>query len=246
MEVLASNLRCHPDIVGLSLPGSPSVLPVVSLYADDTSAIVTSDAGIRVVFDTYGLFEKASGSKLNLDKCKGLWLGLWRNRLDAPIAIDWSLKMIKVLGVFIGFGGLDEENWRPRIDAVSKCLSSWRSRSFSLSGKALVANALALSRVWYVASLVYMPSCVLRELNSLLFTFFWSGKKDKVSRKVVNQPKDRGGFGVVSIELKVQALLVQWFRRFVNSPNSWVSLLSFWCFDRFGMEPSDVISSPST
>ena len=245
MEVLASNLRCHSDIVGLSLPGTPSVLPVVSLYADDTSAIVTSDAGIRAVFDTYGLFEKASGSKLNLDKCKGLWLGPWRNRLDAPFAIDWSLKMIKVLGVFIGFGDLDEANWRPRINAVSKCLSSWRSRSLSLSGKALVANALALSRVWYVASLVYMPSWVLRELNSLLFSFFWSGKKDKVSRKVVVQPKDRGGFGVVSIELKVQALLVQWFRRFVNSPNSWVSLLSFWCLDRFGVDLSDVISSPS-
>ena len=70
---------------------SDLVLPVVSLYADDTSAIVTSDAGILAVFDTYGLFEKASGSKLNLDKCKGLWLGSWRNRLDAPISIDWSL-----------------------------------------------------------------------------------------------------------------------------------------------------------
>ena len=106
-----------------------------------------------------------------------------------------------------------------------------------------MANALALSRIWYVASLVYMPTWVLRELNSLLFTFFWSGKKDKVNRKVVVQPKDRGGFGVVYIELKDQALLVQWFRRFVKSPNSWVSLLLFWCFDRFGVEPSDVISS---
>ena len=113
MEVLASNLRCHPDIVGLSLPGSPSVLPVVSLYTDDTSALVTSDTSIRAVFDTYSLFGKASGSKLNLVKCKGLCLGSWHNHLDAPIAISWSLKMIKVLGVFIGFGHLDEVNWRP-------------------------------------------------------------------------------------------------------------------------------------
>ena len=46
MEVLASSLRCHPDIVGLSLSGISSVLPVVSLYADDTSAIVFSDLGV--------------------------------------------------------------------------------------------------------------------------------------------------------------------------------------------------------
>ena len=245
MEVLASNLRCHPDFVGLSLPGISSLLPVVSLYGYDTSAIVSSDPGIKAVFDIYSLFEKASGSRLNLGKCKGLWLGSWRGRLDSPVAIDWSNKMIKVLGVFIGFGNLDEANWRPRIDAVSKCLASWSSRSLSFSGRALVANALALSRVWYVASLVHMPRWVLRELNSLLFSFFWSGKKDKVNRKVVVQPKDCGGFAVVAIELKVQALLVQWFRRFVTSPNSWVSLLTYWCFDRFGVDPSAVISSPS-
>ena len=239
MEVLASSLRCHPDIVGLSLPGISSVLPVVSLYADDTSAIVSSDLGVKA-FDTYSLFEKASGSRLNLGICRGLWLGSWRNRSDSPVAIDWSNKMIKVLGVSIGFGDLDEANWRPRIDAVSKCLTSWSSRSLSLSGKALVANALDLSRVWYVASLVHMPRWVLKELNSLLFGFFWSGKKDKVNRKVVVQPKDCGGFSVVSIELKVQALLVQWFRRFVISPNSWVSLLTDCCFDRFGVDPCGV------
>ena len=201
---------------------------------------------ISAVFDTYSLFEKASGSRLNLGKCRGLWLGSWQNCSDSPVAIDWSNKMIKVLGVFIGFGDLDEANWRPRIDAVSKCLTSWSSRSLSLSGKALVANALALSRVWYVASLVHMPRGVLKELNSLLFGCFWSGKKDKVNRKVVVQPKDCGGFAVVSIELKVQALLVQWFRRFVILPNSWVSLLTYWCFDRFGIDPSAVNSSPST
>ena len=43
MEVLAVNLRGHPHICGILLPGVPSPLPVVSLYADDTSAIVNSD-----------------------------------------------------------------------------------------------------------------------------------------------------------------------------------------------------------
>ena len=52
MEVLATNLRAHPDLVGLQLPYSSSPIPVVSLYADDTSAIVTSDSGIKAVFDT--------------------------------------------------------------------------------------------------------------------------------------------------------------------------------------------------
>lgn len=53
--------------------------------------------------------------------------------------------MIKVLGIFIGFGDLDAANWKPRIDSVSNRLTSCKMRSLSCSGRAIVANALALS-----------------------------------------------------------------------------------------------------
>ena len=150
MEVLACSIHANPDIVGLSIPCSP-ILQVLSLYANDTSAIVSSDRAIVAVFETYDRFEKASGSKINLEKCEGLWLGSWQHRFDAPFAIRWTSLKIKVLGVFSGNGNLDEANWRPRIDPVEKCLSSCRSHSLSYKGKALVLNTPALSRIWYVA-----------------------------------------------------------------------------------------------
>ena len=244
MEVLAVSIRANPAITGLRLRGSATPLPVLSLYADDTSAITTSDAATVAVFDTYALFEAGTGSKLNLDKCKGLWLGSWRGRSDAPVPIDWTSLKLKVLGIFIGNGCMDDANWRPRLDAVEKCLNSWRSRSLSYGGKALVANALALSRIWYVASLVHMPDWVLTELNSLIFKFFWGGKRDLVARNVVIHSREHGGFGVVSVSFKVHALLVQWIRRFVASPNRWVSLMTYWFFDRFGIGPLRVLSQP--
>ena len=121
---------------------------------------MTSDHGIKAVFDTYSRFERASGSKLNLSKCKGLWLGSWRGRSDLPVAIDWSCNTIKVLGIFIGFGDLDVANWNPCIDAVSKCLTSWRMHSLSYSGRAIVANALAL------AHLVCCVPCTYAQLGT--------------------------------------------------------------------------------
>ena len=132
------------------------------------------------------------------------------HRSDAPVAINWTSAKIKVLGVYIGNENLDEANWRPRLDSIEKCLASWQSRSLSYQGKALVLNALVLSRVWYLASLIHMPDWVLRELNSLCFKFFWSGKRDLVARAVVNQPTDLGGFAVVNTQFKTFALLVQW------------------------------------
>ena len=124
IEVLAANLRSSPSIVGIELPGSFDPLPVLSLYADDTSVIVTSDEATLAVFSTYEKFEHGTGSKLNVSKCEGLWLGAWRPRLDAPVPIAWSSEKIKVLGVFIGNGPMDSFNWLPRIEAVEKCLNS--------------------------------------------------------------------------------------------------------------------------
>ena len=130
---------------------------------------------------------------------------------------------------YLGNGNLEEENWQPRINAVEKCLNSWRGRSLSYSGKALIVNALALSRVWYMASLVPKPDWVASELNTLVFSFFWSGKHDLVARDVVYHSTFQGGVGVVSVCYKVHALLAQWVRRYVTAPNAWAHMMTF-CF----------------
>ena len=59
----------------------------------------------------------------------------------------------------------------------------------------------------------------------MIFKFFWSGKRDLVARRVVVQPFCLGGFSVVDFQCKVSALHVQWVRRFVASPSSWVSFM---------------------
>ena len=106
MEVLAVNIRAYPYIMGLTLSRVPRPLPVLSLYADDTSVIVTSDLLIISVFKVHDDFEKGSGAKLNLSKCEGLWLGSWRDREEGPVAINWASAKIKVLGIFIGNSGI--------------------------------------------------------------------------------------------------------------------------------------------
>ena len=246
IEVLACNVRANPSIRGLCLPGCPSLLPCISLYADDASLVVSSFRSIKEVFSVFSRYERGSGAKLNLAKCKGLWLGPWNGHTDSPVDIEWHSDKIKILGVFVGPGDLDESNWRPRITAVEHVLSSWRQRSLSYSGKSLIINALALSRVWYVASLVHVPRWASIELNSLIFKFFWGGKRDLVARRVVVQHRSLGGFSVVDFQSKVSALLVQWVRRFSVSPAAWVFFMSFWFSSVLGCSPRAVFSSPGS
>jgi len=87
MEVLRVNIRAHPDIKGLVLPRASVPLPVLSLYADDTSVISSSDAATVAVFDTYALFEASTSAKLNRRSAKafGLVLGVivWMHRCQS-------------------------------------------------------------------------------------------------------------------------------------------------------------------
>ena len=65
-----------------------------------------------------------------------------------------------------------------------------------------------------MAFVIYTPQWVLSELSKAVFSFFWNGKPDLVTRDVVAQPPSSGGFPVINIQLKVWALLVQWVKHF--------------------------------
>ena len=171
-EVLAVNIRCNPRIPGFSLPAVPLVVSPVHQYADDTTFILSTADSIKAVLDIYSPLRKLRALgliSLSLTVC-GWVVGL--AALDPHVALDWSPSKLKILGVYVGLCSLEEDNWCPRINAVEKTLLSWRQRNLSFRGKALVINAFALSRIWYVASLVHMPPWVLRMLNSLIFDFF--------------------------------------------------------------------------
>ena len=132
IKVLAANLRGSKAIPSLRLPHVSTPLPVVSLYADDTTVIALSDTAILEVFRVYARFEAGTGSKLNLGKCEGLWLGPWRFRTNPPVDIQWSSSKLKILGVFISYDKMGEVNWRPRVDAFCRCIDAWRSRALSI------------------------------------------------------------------------------------------------------------------
>ena len=91
-----------------------------------------------------------------------------------------------------------------------------------------------------------MPLRILHKLCTLVGNFFWSGKKDLVSRTVVVQSPLFGGFSVVDVKLKVLSLLAQWVKRFASSRSGWVSFMSFWIDLCLSASAVDVFSAPSS
>jgi len=91
-EVLACTIHKNKKIVDMPLPTDPSQRAVISQYADDTSLICTSNDSIHAILETFSLYEKVSGAKLNSLKSK--WLGPWRHFNDPLLQLQWSSKSL--------------------------------------------------------------------------------------------------------------------------------------------------------
>ena len=51
----------------------------------------------------------------NRDKCYGLWLGSKINRKDQPLGFRWYIDNIKVLGIYIENGDLENVTWEEKV-----------------------------------------------------------------------------------------------------------------------------------
>ena len=69
---------------------------------DDATIITKQNRCFKEVIKELSEYEEASGSKLNYDKTKGLWIGSWKGRRGSPINIKWTSENVENLGVFFG------------------------------------------------------------------------------------------------------------------------------------------------
>ena len=109
------------------------------------------------------------------------------------------------------------------IQKLEKLLDSWRKRYLTLSGKVCIINSLALSKLYYCASILNFPNSEnVKTINRLIFNFIW-GSRDRIKRNTLIGKPVQGGIGVVDIESKFKSLKASWVTRLVekNINSSW-------------------------
>ena len=47
------------------------------------------------------------------------------------------------------FINVDQDNWQTRLEKLESKLNSWKPRSLSFVGKALIVNVLGASKLWF-------------------------------------------------------------------------------------------------
>lgn len=221
VEVMAINIRQNKNIKGIKLPGRSGEEAKISQLADDTTLFVNDCESLLNALDEIKRFGTAAGMKLNFKKTVGIWLGKWKERTDKVGEISWTSDLVKALGVYYGHDVKKrlKKNWEDKIAEVNKSLLLWCKRDLTLPGRILIVKTFAVPKLNFLANVIHCPEQFIKEINKLLFSFIWNGKRDKIKRCTMIADKLEGGLKMVDFRLKDYALKVMMLKRILDPGN---------------------------
>ena len=224
-ELLATHIRTHPGVKGFQ---HPQVTPKISQYADDTTLLLADDTSITHAFQIFHAYEAASGARINLQKCKGLWSGSYRARTDSPTPFEWTNTSLpdKLLGLYVGNTDCTNQNLESKIHKLRNITAAWRHRDLSLKGRALVINGLLTSTLWYLATNIHFPAWAVQEIEDIVYSFLWDYKRPLLNRDVLSLPIAEGGLNLPRLTDKIQALRLNTIKRLLTPDQAYWKLFT--------------------
>ena len=165
-----------------------------------------------------------------------MWLGTMKHSNSNILEFKSTKNPIKVLGTFLSYNQNKniEENFLSRIRKMKIKLNLWLSRDLTLYGRSLLAKTLGVSQLVYAASMLTVPSLVIKNVQTEVFSFLWKNKKDKIKRTVMYQPLSEGGLNFVNFSAVVKSLRLAWISRLLSSTTvSWKAIPNYY-FNTYG------------
>ena len=137
---------------------------------------------------------------------------------------------VKILGTHFSY---DEKSnseliFNANLRKIKTKLDMWNARDLTLFGRVVIVKALGLSRIIYSASNLDVPVGTVGTLKKKLFNFIWRNKEDKIKRTGLYQDLEKGGTGMVDVDLMFKALTrACWFSTELPKPKKfcpWTTL----------------------
>ena len=89
---------------------------------------------------------------------------------------------------------------KDKILEYENCLNRWKKWKLSLIGKITVLKTFAFPKLIYPLQVLANPQqCILKDINTKMFSFLWDGKPDKIKRDRIIQDYKNGGLKMIDI-----------------------------------------------
>ena len=211
---------------------------LVEAYCDDVNVLTDSEEDLLTVDLVVSKFEKLSGAILSRNnKCKIMGLGRWKGKQDWPLNYVKTEEELKIFGIILkeSYRDMVKTNWIYRYDKFDRCLMSWATRNLpSLTSRVEVVRLYALSRIYYVASILPINKTMVKKIEGLTGKFVWKGWLLRVSIEEAKNPTSKGGLNLVCVHSMCNSLLISQFLRLLkNSDKKSLFLVAYWNGDSF-------------
>ena len=234
IETLVTAIRHDKRIEGIPVPGSQDESKI-SAYADDGTLTLKDDRSVARAFEVIQQYEAASGSKLNMEKTEGIYVGQQAGRTTGPVPITWKTDAITVLGTKMGNNM--EQDWQKQLDKLEKRFDAWKHRSLTILGKAVLIRTYAIATIVYLASIFPIPPNITVKAQRLCFQFLWQNRNELVSRATCHLSLGDGGLGIPDLEDVATISLVKWIKKIVDQKNNmlWTHHGRYWTGQSLGL-----------
>ena len=152
-----------------------------------------------------------------------------------PLDFVKSVKVIKVFGIFVqdSYRAMIKTNWDFRFTKFNNCVKTWSARNLpSLLSRVEVLKVFALSRVYYVASILPITKTMVKKFESIIGKFIWKGRLLRVALAEIKNSKMKGGLDLVCLQSMSSSLLVSQFLRLLkSSDNKSINHAAYWIGD---------------
>ena len=229
-EILAHMIRQDGNVKGYTIEDSEVK---ISQYADDTTLFLDGSSEsfkncIHIVLE----YAKYSGLAMNFEKTKVIWFGCHEipNDIYLPhMNFEWNPPKFSILGVEFttNLENITNINIEIKIAAMQNEINKWTKRDLTPFGKIVVIKSLVLSKIVHI--LISLPSPdinTMKRIKNMLYDFLWDCKPDKVKRKVATNRLEKGGLGMVDLELFDKSLKLTWLRRFMTGEPKWKQIIT--------------------
>jgi len=218
-EPLNRAIKTHRGIKGILIPNS-DISSTIFQHADDTTATVSDKMSIANIFEVFELYGKASGAKVNESKSQIMCLGkanLSRDELGG-LEIMICKDVLEILGIYVGKNRreCEEKNWRNKVNKIKNILNMWKQRSLNIQGRVTIISSLLVSRLWYAAMVINVPTWVIDEIKLSCLRFVWMKKSYPVKYTTLIGDKTIGGLNFPDIEMKIKAFRMKFIAKFLN------------------------------
>ena len=220
-ETLGQAIRNERKIQGIAYPGANGQTSKLVQYADDTTLTLKDDLSVLRSFDIISRFESGSGSKLNITKTEGTFVGQQAGKTQGPVPITWREDNITVLGTMIGQN--TTQNWNKTTEKLEKKLEIWSSRKLSIKGRAVLIKTYALATIIYLATTFRPPRDIITRINKAIFKFLWQGRTELINRTTMCMTQGEGGLGIPNIDERITAIRTKPIKTITDKNN-----LSLW------------------